>query len=78
MLPGRDGFGILRTLRKAASEVRILVLRARDAVQDHVARLDGGAGDYLVKPFAFPVLLAGQINGELHSRASHEQPLRIL
>jgi two-component system copper resistance phosphate regulon response regulator CusR len=58
MLPGRDGFEILTTLRKAGSQVPILVLTARDAVQDRVAGLDGGADDYLVKPFAFPELLA--------------------
>ena len=58
MLPGRDGFEILTTLRKAGSEVPILMLTARDAVQDRVAGLDGGADDYLVKPFAFPELLA--------------------
>lgn len=58
MLPGRDGFEILATLRKAGSHVPILVLTARDAVQDRVAGLDGGADDYLVKPFAFPELLA--------------------
>jgi two-component system, OmpR family, copper resistance phosphate regulon response regulator CusR len=58
MLPGRDGFEILTTLRKAGSQVPILVLTARDTVQDRVAGLDGGADDYLVKPFAFPELLA--------------------
>lgn len=58
MLPGRDGFEILTTLRKAGSQVPILILTARDGVQDRVAGLDGGADDYLVKPFAFPELLA--------------------
>jgi two-component system, OmpR family, copper resistance phosphate regulon response regulator CusR len=58
MLPGRDGFEILTALRKAGSFVPILVLTARDAVEDRVTGLDGGADDYLVKPFAFPELLA--------------------
>ena len=58
MLPGRDGFEILTALRKAGSLVPILVLTARDAVEDRVTGLDGGADDYLVKPFAFPELLA--------------------
>jgi two-component system copper resistance phosphate regulon response regulator CusR len=58
MLPGRDGFEILTTLRKAESQVPILLLTARDGVDDRVAGLDGGADDYLVKPFAFPELLA--------------------
>lgn len=58
MLPGRDGFEILTTLRKAGSQVPILVLTARDAIEDRVAGLDRGADDYLVKPFAFSELLA--------------------
>lgn len=58
MLPGRDGFEILTTLRRAGARVPILVLTARDAIEDRVAGLDGGADDYLVKPFAFPELLA--------------------
>jgi two-component system, OmpR family, copper resistance phosphate regulon response regulator CusR len=58
MLPGRDGFEILTALRKAGSSIPILVLTARDAVEDRVTGLDRGADDYLVKPFAFPELLA--------------------
>jgi two-component system copper resistance phosphate regulon response regulator CusR len=58
MLPGRDGFEILSTLRKSGSQVPIFVLTARDTVDDRVAGLDSGADDYLVKPFAFPELLA--------------------
>jgi two-component system, OmpR family, response regulator len=58
MLPGLDGFEVCRRLR--ASEVRapILILTARDAVQDRVAGLDGGADDYLTKPFSYSELLA--------------------
>jgi len=58
MLPGVDGFEILRTLRKAGSTTHVLVLTARDAVADRVTGLDLGADDYLVKPFAFSELAA--------------------
>ncbi len=58
MLPGRDGFEILKTLRASGSQVPVLMLTARDTVHDRVAGLDQGADDYLVKPFAFPELLA--------------------
>jgi two-component system copper resistance phosphate regulon response regulator CusR len=58
MLPGRDGFEILGTLRQRGFKNPVLFLTARDAVQDRVAGLDLGADDYLVKPFAFPELLA--------------------
>jgi two-component system, OmpR family, copper resistance phosphate regulon response regulator CusR len=58
MLPGRDGIEILTTLRKRGFETPVLVLTARDAVEDRVLGLDSGADDYLVKPFAFPELLA--------------------
>jgi len=58
MLPGRDGLEILATLRRRDRGIPVLVLTARDAVQDRVAGLDTGADDYLVKPFAFPELLA--------------------
>jgi DNA-binding response OmpR family regulator len=58
MLPGRDGLQVLADLRRAGNAVPVLVLTARDAVEDRVAGLDGGADDYLVKPFAFAELLA--------------------
>jgi two-component system OmpR family response regulator len=57
-LPRRDGFTLLRDLRAAESWVPVLVLTARDAVQDRVRGLDLGADDYLTKPFAFGELLA--------------------
>ncbi len=50
-LPKRDGLSVLRTLRARGSEIPVLVLTARDAVQDRVAGLDAGADDYLLKPF---------------------------
>lgn len=58
MLPGRDGFEILGSLREQGIRIPILLLTARDAVEDRVLGLDAGADDYLVKPFAFPELLA--------------------
>ena len=58
MLPGRDGFAVLAELRGAGRWAPVLVLTARDAVADRVRGLDGGADDYLTKPFAFPELLA--------------------
>lgn len=58
MLPGRDGFEILRTLRQQGIKTPVLLLTARDTVEDRVNGLDVGADDYLVKPFAFPELLA--------------------
>jgi DNA-binding response OmpR family regulator len=58
MLPGRDGLQILETLRGHGLKTPVLVLTARDAVEDRVQGLDRGADDYLVKPFAFPELLA--------------------
>ena len=58
MLPGRDGFEILSSLREQGIRIPILLLTARDALEDRVNGLDLGADDYLVKPFAFPELLA--------------------
>jgi DNA-binding response OmpR family regulator len=58
MLPGRDGLDVLRTIRQRGLTVPVLVLTARDAIEDRVLGLDSGADDYLVKPFAFPELLA--------------------
>jgi len=58
MLPGRDGFEVLSTIRKRGIETPVLILTARDTVEDRVRGLDGGADDYLVKPFAFPELMA--------------------
>lgn len=58
MLPGRSGLEILATMRKHGLTTPVLMLTARDAVEDRVLGLDAGADDYLVKPFAFPELLA--------------------
>jgi len=58
MLPGRSGLEILQTLRQRHVETPVLILTARDGVEDRVLGLDRGADDYLVKPFALPELLA--------------------
>ncbi len=58
MLPGRDGFSVLRELRARSNKTPVLMLTARDTVDDRVAGLDLGADDYLTKPFAFKELVA--------------------
>ena len=58
MLPGVDGFEVTRRLRRAGVQTPILMLTARDAVDDRVTGLDAGADDYLVKPFALRELVA--------------------
>jgi DNA-binding response OmpR family regulator len=58
MLPGRDGLQILTSIRKRGVETPVLLLTARDTVEDRVSGLNAGADDYLVKPFAFAELLA--------------------
>lgn len=58
MLPERSGIEVLSAIRKQGHKVPVLLLTARDSVDDRVLGLDTGADDYLVKPFAFPELLA--------------------
>ena len=58
MIPGRDGFEVCRELRKSGQRMPILMLTARDAVEDRITGLDHGADDYLTKPFEFRELLA--------------------
>jgi two-component system copper resistance phosphate regulon response regulator CusR len=58
MLPGRSGLEILQTLRRRRIDTPVLILTARDGIDDRVLGLDLGADDYLVKPFALPELLA--------------------
>jgi two-component system copper resistance phosphate regulon response regulator CusR len=58
MLPGRDGFAVCREMREQGIATPVLMLTARDAVEDRIAGLDVGADDYLMKPFAFEELLA--------------------
>jgi DNA-binding response OmpR family regulator len=72
-LPGRDGLQILTTLRSKGVKTPVLVLTARDTLQDRVAGLDSGADDYLVKPFAFAELLA-RIRALMRRGRSAEAP----
>ena len=58
MLPGLDGFGVLAGLSDKVERPHVLVLTARDRIEDRVRGLNAGADDYLVKPFAFEELLA--------------------
>lgn len=58
MLPGLDGLSLLRKLRGEGKETHVLVLTAKDTVEDRVVGLRAGADDYLIKPFAFDELLA--------------------
>ncbi|MDB5694792.1 MAG: two component transcriptional regulator, winged helix family [Sphingomonas bacterium] len=57
-LPERDGIEVLRTIRSSNDAVPVLIVTARDAVEDRIAGLDGGADDYIVKPFEMGELLA--------------------
>lgn len=75
MLPGRDGIEILKSIRKKAILTPILLLTGRDTVNDRVLGLDSGADDYLVKPFAFPELLA---RIRLLLRRGQQEPQHIL
>ena len=72
MIPPPDGFVVCRELRKAGQRMPILMLTARDAVEDRITGLDSGADDYLTKPFEFRELLARlrallRRTGSLHS-----------
>jgi DNA-binding response OmpR family regulator len=75
MLPGRDGLEVLAELRRARRAVPVLLLTARDAVEDRVMGLDAGAEDYLIKPFAFAELLA-RLRVLLRRRGERETVLR--
>jgi two-component system OmpR family response regulator len=75
MLPGLDGFAVCRELRRREVWTPVLLLTARDAVDDRVSGLDTGADDYLVKPFAFAELLARLRS--LKRRAPSVRPVEI-
>ncbi len=75
MLPGTDGIEVLRTLRKRGTKTPVLLLTAKDAIEDRVLGLDAGADDYLVKPFAFAELSA-RIRALL--RRNKVEPLSVL
>ena len=75
MLPGRDGFEVCRELRERKIWAGILMLTARDGVDDRVAGLNSGADDYLVKPFSFAELVA-RVRA-LARRGSAERPVML-
>ena len=73
MLPGLDGFAVLERLRAARLPARVLILTARDALEDRVRGLDLGADDYLAKPFAFAEL-AARLRALLRRRYGRTEP----
>jgi two-component system copper resistance phosphate regulon response regulator CusR len=76
-LPGIDGFQVLRELRRTDEQLPVIILTARDTVRDTVAGLEGGADDYITKPFQFEELLARvrvRLRGE---RAAEPTVLRV-
>lgn len=72
-LPGQSGLDILRTLRARHEQIPVLILTARDGVEDRVAGLDAGADDYLTKPFELAEL-AARVRAFGRRRAGHAQP----
>jgi heavy metal response regulator len=74
MLPGKSGVQVVRELRQAKVTAPVLLLTARDAVEDKVQGLDAGADDYLTKPFAFAELLA-RVRALLRRGVSAQAPL---
>jgi len=73
-LPGKDGLEILRTLRARRKQTPVLILSARDALQERIAGLDAGADDYLVKPFELEELTA-RMRAVVRRRGGHGEPV---
>jgi two-component system OmpR family response regulator len=73
-LPGMDGTGVLRELRRAKNPVPVLVLTARDAIDERVNALDAGADDFVAKPFAMAELMA-RIRAVLRRRQGAAEPM---
>ena len=76
-LPLSDGFTVLRRLRQAMVTIPVIILTARDSVSDTVAGLEGGADDYIAKPFAFEELLA-RVRLRLRLRADRTPEVTVL
>ncbi len=73
-LPGLDGFSFLKRLRVKRSDVPVMMVTARDGVEDRVEGLDAGADDYLVKPFKFEELLA-RMRAVMRRPGTREEPV---
>lgn len=71
-LPGRDGFDVLREIRRRDERLPVIILTARDDTADTVAGLEGGADDYVPKPFRFEELLA-RVRARLRTESTREQ-----
>ena len=76
MLPGRSGFEVLRDIRARKAELPVLILTAKDSVEERVAGLDGGADDYMTKPFALAELQA-RLRALLRRGSPRESTLRV-
>jgi DNA-binding response OmpR family regulator len=76
MLPGRSGFQVLRDIRSRKASLLVLVLTAKDSLEDRVAGLDAGADDYMTKPFALAELSA-RLRALLRRGAPRENVLRV-
>jgi DNA-binding response OmpR family regulator len=76
MLPGRSGFQVLRDIRARKASLPVLMLTAKDSVEDRVAGLDAGADDYVAKPFALAELTA-RLRALLRRGAPRESVLRV-
>jgi DNA-binding response OmpR family regulator len=74
-LPGRDGFDILQTLRGEANPIAVIMLTARDSADDTLHGLEGGADDYMSKPFRFDELMA---RVRLRLKEAHPGPAAVL
>jgi DNA-binding response OmpR family regulator len=76
MLPGRSGFEVLRDIRARKPSLPVVILTAKDAVEDRVAGLDSGADDYMAKPFALAELSA-RLRAVLRRGTPRENVLRV-
>lgn len=73
-LPGKDGFSVLTGIRKASEGVAVLIMTARDALEDRLRGLNGGADDYIIKPFDLSELLA-RIHAVLRRNSGNGSPV---
>jgi DNA-binding response OmpR family regulator len=76
MLPGRSGLQVLRDIRARKAEMPVIILTAKDSIDERITGLDGGADDYMVKPFALAELSA-RLRALLRRGTPHESTLRV-